>query len=62
MKIEQVPYLSPAAMALRRRDQTPPWAVHPAETDDFADWPAGEWPALDEARALRRQIEAGDGR
>lgn len=60
MKIEQVPYLSPRAMELRQRDQTPPWAVHPAECDSFSDWEPGSWPALDEARALRRQIEAGD--
>jgi len=35
-----------------------PWAVHPCEVDHFKGWPVGEWPALDEARKLREELEA----
>jgi len=58
MKVEQFPYLAPEAMQLRRRDGVMPWQVHPCEVDTFWDWPPGEWAALDEARALRDEIEA----
>lgn len=57
MKVEQYVYCGTEAMALRRRDGTPPWGVHPSEVDTFRDWPAGRWQALDDARALRDEIE-----
>jgi hypothetical protein len=64
MKVEQYPYLSDAAMALRRRDRTPPWSVHPCEVDATEPSPAEmrtmssfvrEWVRV---AALRKAIEA----
>ena len=63
MKVEQFRYLSPEANALRRRDGTPPWSVHPCEVDDVAA-PLGSYSPMfeqhiREASALREEIEAG---
>lgn len=60
-KVEQHDYLSDEAMALRRRDGCLPHQVHPCECDSFDGWKPGEWPELDRARELRKQIEADDG-
>ena len=58
MKVEQHRFLSDAALALRRRDGIRPWMVHPCEVDHFKGMKPGEWPALDEARKLREELEA----
>lgn len=62
MKVEQHAYLSPKAMALRRRDGIPPWGVHPCEVDALAltvaDDDAGAFAtAWREAARLRAEIE-----
>lgn len=72
MKVAQHPYLSPEAMALRRRDGTPPWSVHVSEVDSLAGKRelaqlAGKTgdstafrAAVVAAAEMRRQIEADD--
>jgi len=61
-KIEQHPYLSPAADKLRQRDGTPPWGVHVCEVDSLASLPSDGanafGAALADARRLREEIEA----
>lgn len=61
MKVKQHNYLSPAAMALRQRDAIPPWSVHPCEVDSLKETAPGTvfYSELQQARELRRQIEAG---
>lgn len=60
MKVPQFDYCSPQAMELRLRDGIKPWELHPCEVDSFIGWRPGEWPELDRARELRKQIEAAD--
>lgn len=65
MKVAQFPYLSPEAMALRRRDGVPPWGVHVCEVDSLGErspWPAttAGGAAWEAARVLRDEIEAAD--
>lgn len=60
MKIEQHPYLSPAAVELRHRDGVPPWGVHPCEVDSLATFKADTSPfgeSLRQARELRDELE-----
>ena len=68
MRVEQHPYLSPQAKALRRRDGIAPWSVHPCECDAFADWPLPD-PLPNDATAFdvslaeaRRQRAALEGK
>lgn len=63
MKVKQHPYLSPEARALRQRDGTPPWGVHPCEVDAFSSHDDSVQTtafaqSLREARQLRKEIEA----
>lgn len=61
MRVEQFPYLSTEAKALRRRDGTPPWGCHPCEVDSLAgtigDRGSAFAMAWREASRLRRALE-----
>jgi hypothetical protein len=59
MKVEQFTYLSAEAKALRERDGTPPWGVHPCEVDSIGEPEqagafADAWRA---AKALHEELE-----
>lgn len=64
MKVPQFRYLSDQAMALRRRDGTPPHGVHVCELDSLdppADHDHGAFAAsYRAAAALRAEIEGNE--
>ena len=63
MNIQQHPYLSPEAMALRARDGTPTWGVHVCEVESLGKPKQDRGvfdAALRTAADMRRQLEAGE--
>lgn len=60
MKVEQFAYMSPEAVALRRRDGIPPWGLHPCEVDSVQPEPGSPFhSAWMEAKRFRAEIEGG---